>query len=128
MKLRDVRPRYSQAWADANVEGSVLMSARIGTDGKVQAVEVVSPGNVELEDEAIAAVSQWEFSPTYLNCEPIEVRMYVTRLVQDRPVTLVSAPAGRSVPAIATVCRGWRDAGRLRDARGLGLNCWALSS
>jgi len=33
---------------------------------------------VELEDEAIAAVSQWEFSPTYLNCEPIEVRMYVT--------------------------------------------------
>ena len=47
-------------------------------DGKVQAVEVVSPGNAELEDEAIAAVTQWEFSPTYLNCEPIEVRMYVS--------------------------------------------------
>lgn len=78
MKLHDVRPRYRQAWAGANVEGSVLMQARIGTDGKVKAVEVVSPGNVELEDEAIAAVSQWEFSPTYLNCEPIEVRMYVT--------------------------------------------------
>jgi TonB family protein len=78
MKLRDVRPRYRQAWASANLEGSVLMQARIGVDGKVRAVEVVSPGNVDLEDEAIAAVSQWEFSPTYLNCEPIEVRMYVT--------------------------------------------------
>ena len=78
MKLRDVRPRYKQAWASANLEGNVLMQARIGVDGKVRAVEVVSPGNVELEDEAIAAVSQWEFSPTYLNCEPIEVRMYVT--------------------------------------------------
>jgi TonB family protein len=78
MKLRDVRPRYRQAWASQNLEGSVLMQARIGLDGKVRAVEVVSPGNVELEDEAIAAVSQWEFSPTYLNCEPIEVRMYVT--------------------------------------------------
>jgi TonB family protein len=78
MKLRDVRPRYRQAWANANVEGSVLMQATIGVDGKVKNVEVVSPGNVELEDEAIAAVSQWEFSPTYLNCEAIEVRMYVT--------------------------------------------------
>ena len=78
MKLRDVRPRYRQAWAAEKVEGSVLMQATIGVDGKVKNVEVVSPGNVELEDEAIAAVSQWEFSPTYLNCEPIEVRMYVT--------------------------------------------------
>lgn len=78
MKLRDVRPRYRTAWAASNLEGDVLMQARIDVDGKVKAVEVVSPGNVELEDEAIAAVSQWEFSPTYLNCEPIEVRMYVT--------------------------------------------------
>lgn len=78
MKLRDVRPRYRQAWATSGLAGSVLMQARIGTDGKVKAVDVVSPGNVELEDEAIAAVTQWEFSLTYLNCEPIEVRMYVT--------------------------------------------------
>jgi TonB family protein len=77
-KLRDVRPRYKQAWVDAGIEGTVLMSARIGVDGKVQGVEVVSPGNADLEDEAIAAVSEWEFSTTYLNCEPIEVRMYVT--------------------------------------------------
>ncbi len=78
MKLRDVRPRYRQALVDANVEGIVLLQARIGVDGKVQEVEVVSPVNADLEDEAIAAVSQWEFSPTYLNCEPIEVRMFVT--------------------------------------------------
>ena len=78
MKLHDVRPRYRQALIDANVEGSILLQARIGVDGKVQEVEVVSPVNADLEDEAIAAVSQWEFSPTYLNCEPIEVRMYVT--------------------------------------------------
>jgi hypothetical protein len=34
--------------------------------------------NADLEDEAIAAVSQWEFSPTWLNCHAIEVRMFVT--------------------------------------------------
>jgi TonB family protein len=77
-KLRDVRPRYRQALIDANVEGEVLLQARIGVDGRIREIEVVSPVHAELEEEAIAAVSQWEFSPTYLNCEPIEVRMFVT--------------------------------------------------
>jgi len=44
----------------------------------VRGAEVVSSANADLEEEAIAAVSQWEFSPTYLNCAPIEVRMFVT--------------------------------------------------
>jgi TonB family protein len=73
-----VRPRYKAAWAEGGVEGNVLLQALIGRDGRVGSIDVVSPVNVELEDEAIAAVSQWEFSPTYLNCEPIEVRMYVS--------------------------------------------------
>jgi len=77
-KIRDVRPRYRQTWIDNNVEGSVLLQARIGGDGRVQEVEVVAPVNAELEDEAIAAVSQWEFTPTLLNCEVVEVRMFVT--------------------------------------------------
>ena len=78
MKLKDVRPRYKQAWVASNFEGEILMKASIGQDGRVRNVDVISPVNVELEDEAIAAVSQWEFSPTYLNCEPVEVQMYVT--------------------------------------------------
>lgn len=78
MKLRDVRPRYKQEWVAAGLEGSVLMQATIGTDGKVRGLDVLSPGNAELEDEALAAVSGWVFSPTYLNCEPIEVQMFVT--------------------------------------------------
>ena len=76
-KIRDVRPRYRQAWA--GLKGSVLMQATIGTDGRVRNVELISgTESPELEDEAIAAVSLWEFSPTYLNCQPVEVRMFVT--------------------------------------------------
>lgn len=78
MKTRDVRPRYRQEWIAAKLEGVILMQARIGADGKVKSVDVISPVNADLEDEAMAAVSHWEFSPTYLNCEPIEVEMYVT--------------------------------------------------
>lgn len=77
-KIRDVRPRYKQAWAGQNLKGTVLMQATIGTDGRVRNVELISGANADLDDEAIAAVSLWEFSPTYLNCEPVEVRMFVT--------------------------------------------------
>jgi TonB family protein len=78
MKIRDVRPRYKAEWRGSRLEGEILMKATIGTDGKVRGVDVISGGNADLEDEAMAAVAQWGFSPTYLNCEPIEVQMYVT--------------------------------------------------
>ncbi len=78
MKVRDVRPRYKQEWLGEKLEANVLLEARIGADGSVRGVNVISPVNAELEDEAIAAISQWRFTPTYLNCEPIEVMMYAT--------------------------------------------------
>jgi TonB family protein len=77
-KLKDVRPRYKAEWNNAGLTGEVLLHAVIGVDGKVRNVEVVSPVSADLEDEAVLAVSQWEFSPTWLNCEAIEVRMFVT--------------------------------------------------
>lgn len=78
MKVKDVRPRYPQAMIDGRVEGNILLQALLGVDGKVRNVEVVSPVSADLEEEAIRAVSQWEFSPTWLNCQAIEVRMFVT--------------------------------------------------
>ena len=78
MKLKDVRPFYKPELAANNVAGDVLLQAAIGVDGKVRGVEVVSAADLDLEEAAIRAVSQWEFSPTYLNCQAIEVRMFVT--------------------------------------------------
>jgi TonB family protein len=78
MKIRDVRPRYKQEWRDAHLEGEILLKATLAADGTVRGVDVISPVHAELEDEAAAAVSLWRFTPTYLNCEPIEVQMYVT--------------------------------------------------
>ena len=77
-KLKHVTPRYKSEWSAAGLTGSVLLQAVIGRDGKVRDIEVVSPVNADLEEEAVNAVSQWEFSPTWLNCEPIDVRIFVT--------------------------------------------------
>jgi periplasmic protein TonB len=78
LKLKDVRPVYKSELAANNVNGDVLLQAVIGVDGKVRGIEVVSAADLDLEEAAIRAVSQWEFSPTYLNCQAIEVRMFVT--------------------------------------------------
>jgi TonB family protein len=78
MKVHDVRPIYRKELVDQGIEGSILMQAKIGKDGKVRSVDVISPVNADLEDAAIAAVTQWQFTPTYLNCEPVEVQMFVT--------------------------------------------------
>jgi beta-lactamase regulating signal transducer with metallopeptidase domain len=70
-KTRDVRPEYP------GVAGHINLEARIGTDGSVTEVRVVKADRAELEAPAIAAVSQWQFTRTLLNCVPVEVKMMV---------------------------------------------------
>ena len=85
MKLKTVHPRYKPEWLSAGLAGNVLLQATIGVDGKVRNVEQVSGVSLDLSEEAVRAVSQWEFSPTYLNCGAIEVRMFVTVAFKAEP-------------------------------------------
>jgi TonB family protein len=78
MKLRDVRPAYPGCLAAQGVSGTVSLKARIGTDGTVEDVEVVSTPHPDLGHAAADAVRQWEFSETLLNCRPLPVSMSVT--------------------------------------------------
>jgi TonB family protein len=77
-KVKDVRPQYPQNQRGANALGAVALEARIGTDGLIKEVRVVMEGNVDLDQAAVAAVRQWEFTPTILNCIPVEVNMNVS--------------------------------------------------
>lgn len=76
LKVRDVRPVYPAGGVEAPV--TVSLDARIGFDGQVNSVRVTSPTPPELGRAATDAVSRWEFTPTLLNCEPVEVSMTVT--------------------------------------------------
>ena len=76
-KLVDVGPRYPQHLAQAGVAGVVNLEARIGPDGNVADVQVVSAAHPDLGTAATEAVRQWEFDSTLLNCVPVDVKMNV---------------------------------------------------
>jgi TonB family protein len=76
-KVADFKPRYPENLQAAKVGGVVTLEALIGADGSVRDVRVVT-GDPDLGAAAADAIRQWEFSPTYLNCTPVEVRMGVT--------------------------------------------------
>jgi TonB family protein len=71
-RTRYVSPRYPTEARDRRVQGVVLIAARIGEDGRVTKARVLR-SIPELDEAALDAVSQWEFTPTRLNGQPIPV-------------------------------------------------------
>jgi TonB family protein len=76
-KLKNVNPVYPQEAQDAKVQGVVIIEARIERDGTVGRARVLRSIPM-LDDAAVDAVRQWEFTPTLLNGAPMPVMMTVT--------------------------------------------------
>jgi TonB family protein len=86
IKLRDVRAAYPPLLYETNTDGKVTLEARIGTDGAPREVRVVVPAqHPDFDAAAVDAVRQWRFSPTLLNCVPVEVSMTVYVNFVPRP-------------------------------------------
>jgi periplasmic protein TonB len=66
------KPEYPIPAKIVHVQGMVRLEAVIGTDGRVQNLQVIS-GHPMLVKAAMDAVSQWRYQPTLLNGEPVEV-------------------------------------------------------
>jgi len=76
-KLKDVAPTYPPIAQTARVQGVVIIEATIGTDGRVTDAKVLR--SVPLLDQAaLDAVKQWQYTPTMLNGQPVAVIMTVT--------------------------------------------------
>lgn len=76
-KTRNVAPIYPQAAKEARVQGIVVLECTISRQGKIVDVKVLR--SVPLLDEAaIEAVKQWEYTPTLLEGVPVPVIMTVT--------------------------------------------------
>jgi TonB family protein len=76
-QTRKVAPVYPPLAQSAGVQGVVILDARIDRDGRVAETRVLR--SIPLLDQAaIDAVRQWEYTPTLLNGQPVEVIMTVT--------------------------------------------------
>jgi protein TonB len=101
-KLSNAAPVYPPMAKQARVEGTVILEATINSQGRVTDVKVLR-GIPLLDNAAIDAVRQWQYSPTRLNGTPVPVIMTVTvnfRLSGDS--RSASAPSKTAAPAAAT--------------------------
>jgi TonB family protein len=85
LHIRNDRPVYPAQLLQTKVEGHVVLDARIGTDGSIREVRVVTPAHPDFDSAALEAVRQWRFSQTLLNCVPVEVSMTVHVNFVPRP-------------------------------------------
>ena len=75
-KLRHVAPEYPAIARHAGIEGTVVIDAIIGEDGRVQQA-TIRESKPLLDEAALRAVRQWEYTPTRLNGVPVAVIMTV---------------------------------------------------
>jgi protein TonB len=70
-------PPYPPLARAARVQGEVVLSAVIGTNGEIQNLQLVS-GHPMLVPAALAAVRLWRYKPYLLNGTPTEVETTIT--------------------------------------------------
>jgi TonB family protein len=74
---RKVQPTYPESARKAHIQGSVVMLARISTEGAIKNLFVVS-GQPPLIQAALDAVSQWRYKPYLLQGTAVEVETLIT--------------------------------------------------
>jgi len=67
-----VQPIYPLDASRSHIQGTVVLHALIGKDGKIANLEFAG-GPIELKEAAMKAVQQWIYKPTLLEGRPVEV-------------------------------------------------------
>jgi protein TonB len=75
-KIKDVKPVYPDGALPSRSQGAVVVEAVIGPDGKIQAAKVIH-SVAGLDQAALDAVRQWEYTPSMLNGVAVAVVMTV---------------------------------------------------
>jgi protein TonB len=76
-KVKDVRPAYPAIAQSSRAQGVVILEVVVGPEGRVDRIAVMR--SIPLLDQAaMDAVKEWEFTQTLLNGAPVPVVMTVT--------------------------------------------------
>ena len=76
-RIKGPMPVYPQDAKDARAQGTVVLRALIGRDGKIHDLKVISAPFPSLVESAMWAVSHWQYKPYLLNGEPVDVATQV---------------------------------------------------
>jgi TonB family protein len=76
--IKKVVPIYPALAVQARMEGTVILHAIIGREGRIHSLRIDTPSSTELTISAIAAVRQWTYKPYLINGEPTEVDTTIT--------------------------------------------------
>jgi TonB family protein len=71
--VHQAKPVYPPDVQAAGIEGTVLLRAVISTQGNLLGLSVINTVDPALAKAAMDAVSQWRYTPTLLNGQPVEV-------------------------------------------------------
>ena len=75
--LEKVQPRYPEQAVRSGLQGSVVLQALIGRDGRIQNLKLVQ-GSFLLGQSAYQAVKQWRYRPYFLNGRAVQAQTLVT--------------------------------------------------
>ena len=78
MKLKTKEPKYPAIAKAAHIQGTVLITAIISTQGTIAALDVVASPDKILSQAAKDAVKTWTYQPYLLNGVPTEVETTIT--------------------------------------------------
>lgn len=78
VKTKDVRPIYPATAQMERRQGVAIIEATIDTNGTVAEAQVIRSIGEDLDNAALDAVLQWQFTPTLLNGRAVQVIMTVT--------------------------------------------------
>jgi TonB family protein len=71
--VHKIEPQYSDEAREAKLQGTVVLAVEVGADGFVQDVQVRRGLGLGLDENAMDAIRQWEFSPALKDGQPVSV-------------------------------------------------------
>ena len=104
-------PEYTDEARAAGLEGTVLLTATIGEDGRARDIKVSRPLGFGLDEKALEAIQSWQFQAGTLQGNPVaaSITVGVDFLLVAHPSRWhliraeFSAPAGASAPGFKQV-------------------------
>ena len=77
--ISEVKPRYTPEAIQAKIEGTLMMTAVVRTDGTPGDIEITQSLDTEygLDKQAVAALRQWRFEPGLKDGKPVPVRVTI---------------------------------------------------